>query len=81
MPQYIFSRAIYVIEENLRTLKSVEYLKNCDYKSLGNLMYLSHDGLKNLLLANSSKQALELISSSFSKKNGTTEPLLPKTLP
>ena len=48
MPQYIFSRAIYVIEENLRALKSVEYLKNCDYKSLGNLMYLSHDGLKNL---------------------------------
>ena len=29
---------------------------------------LKDKGLKNLLLANSSKQALELISSSFSKK-------------
>ncbi len=48
MTQNIFNRALYVIEENLRTIKSVEYLKDSNFKSLGNLMYLSHHGLKEL---------------------------------
>ena len=48
MPKNIFNRALYVVEENIRTIQSVQYLKNLDLNSLGELMYLSHDGLKNL---------------------------------
>jgi galactokinase len=48
MPENIFNRALYVIEENIRTIQSVQYLKNSDLVSLGELMYLSHEGLKNL---------------------------------
>ena len=48
MPENIFKRALYVIEENIRTIKSSQFLKNFDLNSLGKLMYLSHDGLKNL---------------------------------
>ena len=48
MPDNIFNRALYVTQENNRTIQSVEHLKNLDLKSLGNLMYSSHDGLRDL---------------------------------
>ena len=48
MPDNIFNRALYVTQENNRTIQSVEYLKNLDLQSLGNLMYSSHEGLRDL---------------------------------
>ena len=48
MPKNIFNRALYVTQENNRTIKSVQYLKNLDLKSLGELMYSSHEGLRDL---------------------------------
>ena len=43
----IFKRAKYVIEENARVLKAVHNLENGDIKSLGELLYETHYGLKN----------------------------------
>ena len=43
-----FKRALHIIEENGRVLKSVEFLKNGDIESFGNLLYKSHESLKNL---------------------------------
>ena len=34
--------------ENDRVISSVQCLKNLDFKSLGRLMYSSHEGLRNL---------------------------------
>ena len=48
MPNNIFNRALYVTQENNRTIKSVQCLKNLDLKSLGELMYSSHEGLRDL---------------------------------
>ena len=44
----IYNRALFVIEENDRTLIAKQKLKNSDLKGFGSLMYLSHYGLKNL---------------------------------
>jgi len=44
----LFNRCHYVISENLRVKKAVNALKNNDLKTLGDLMYASHEGLKNL---------------------------------
>ncbi len=48
MPKSIYNRARYVIEENERTKKSVEFIKGFNLESFGELMYLSHKGLKDL---------------------------------
>ena len=48
MPKSIYNRARYVIEENERTKKSVEFIKRFNLKSFGEIMYLSHKGLKDL---------------------------------
>ena len=44
----IYNRALFVVEENDRTLIAKQKLKNSDLKGFGSLMYLSHYGLKNL---------------------------------
>lgn len=48
MPVTLFKRALFVVEENDRVISSVQCLKNLDFKSLGRLMYSSHEGLRNL---------------------------------
>ena len=48
MPKLIYNRARYVIEENERTKKSIKFINEFNFKSFGELMYLSHQGLKNL---------------------------------
>jgi len=74
-----FSRTKDLYEEFVEVLQLVEGLILLEIYSAGEkpiegisasslLKSLKDKGLKNLLLANSSKQALELISSSFSKK-------------
>ncbi len=42
-----FKRAKYVIDENARVLKAIEYLENGEIKLLGELLYATHSGLKN----------------------------------
>jgi galactokinase len=44
----LFSRASFVIKENLRTIKSAEILENNKLFELGKLMYESHFGLSKL---------------------------------
>jgi len=48
LPSKISNRATYVTEENSRTCRAVESLKNKDFKGFGELMYQSHDGLQHL---------------------------------
>ena len=48
MPDNIFNRALYVTQENNRTIQSIQYLKDLDLKCLGKLMYSSHEGLRDL---------------------------------
>ena len=48
MPEKIYNRALFVVEENERTLIAKEKLKNSDLRNFADLMYLSHFGLKNL---------------------------------
>ena len=48
MPSKVMNRCRYVIEENNRVLQAVEALKNNQLNILGDLMYKTHDGLKNL---------------------------------
>ena len=43
-----YKRAVFASEENQRTLKAVDYLKNGDVVQLGNLLYSSHEGLRDL---------------------------------
>ena len=43
-----YKRAAFASEENQRTLKAVDYLKNGDVVQLGNLLYSSHEGLRDL---------------------------------
>ncbi|MCS6972268.1 MAG: galactokinase, partial [Leptospiraceae bacterium] len=45
MPDPIFSRCQYVVEENARVLAAVEALQRNDAQNLGALLYQSHDGL------------------------------------
>jgi len=44
----VYKRALHVIEENERTLKSVELVKARKWKDVGTLLYSSHNSLKNL---------------------------------
>lgn len=48
MSKKIYSRALFVIQENKRTLKSVKKIEESKLLDLGKLMYQSHEGLKNL---------------------------------
>jgi galactokinase len=47
LSEKVFKRARYVIEENARVLKAVEYLGKSEINSLGELLYATHSGLKN----------------------------------
>ena len=67
-----FNRALYVSQENHRVLKSINLIKNLDFKKFGELMYNSHEGLKNLYevsckeldyLVNDSKKYKEILGS------------------
>jgi galactokinase len=48
MPETVFRRCLYVIEENERVVKAGTYLKSGLGKELGKLMFESHDGLSGL---------------------------------
>ena len=48
MPETVFRRCLYVIEENQRVVKAGTYLKTGLGKELGKLMFESHEGLKEL---------------------------------
>lgn len=48
LPEKIYNRALYVTQENQRTLKAVEHLKNNDLVSFGECLYNSHHGLQHL---------------------------------
>ena len=43
-----YKRAVFTSEENQRTLKAVNFLKDGDVVQLGNLLYSSHKGLRDL---------------------------------
>jgi galactokinase len=46
--EIVYKRCKYVVEENGRLLSACEYLQAGDIRSLGRLMFESHDGLSNL---------------------------------
>lgn len=48
LPPKVFDRCTYVIEEKTRVLKAVEALKNNQLNVLGDLMYETHNGLRDL---------------------------------
>jgi len=48
MPRPVANRCRYVIEENLRVLKAVEALEHSDMQTLGNLLWETHEGLREL---------------------------------
>jgi galactokinase len=43
-----YKRAVFAREETLRTQQAVDFLKNGDVIELGNLLYSSHQGLRDL---------------------------------
>ena len=47
MGRTLYKRALYILNENQRVIKSVEYLENNKLEKFGQLMYESHVGLKN----------------------------------
>ena len=48
LPSSHYKRAVFTSEENQRTLKAVNFLKDGDVVQLGNLLYSSHKGLRDL---------------------------------
>jgi galactokinase len=48
VPLKIYNRALYVSQENKRTLKAVKKLKTNNLSEFGELLYKSHNGLQNL---------------------------------
>jgi galactokinase len=42
-----YQKALYVIQENARTIKAAKALENGDLEKLGSLIYQSHEGLSN----------------------------------
>ena len=48
LPEKIYNRALYVTQENKRTLKAANYLKENDLISFGECLYKSHHGLQYL---------------------------------
>ena len=47
MPINVFRRCKYVVEEMTRVKKAIKALQNNDLESLGDLMFATHEGLKN----------------------------------
>ncbi|WP_299119397.1 galactokinase [uncultured Winogradskyella sp.] len=48
LPEKIYNRALYVTQENKRTLKAFAFLKAKDLKNFGECLYQSHQGLQHL---------------------------------
>jgi galactokinase len=48
MPETVYKRCHYVIEENARVVESKSAIEEKDWKKFGELLFSSHDGLKNL---------------------------------
>jgi galactokinase len=48
LPENLFNRALYVTEENQRTLDAVDYLKHKVLDNFGQCLYQSHYGLQHL---------------------------------
>lgn len=48
LPQKIYNRALYVAQENKRTLKAVKHLTNKALDKFGECLYKSHEGLQHL---------------------------------
>ena len=48
LPEKIYNRALYVSQENKRTLDAVKCLKKKDLKGFGDCLYRSHHGLQHL---------------------------------
>ncbi len=48
LPQNLFNRALFVCEENQRTLNAVDFLKNKAFDRFGQCLYQSHYGLQHL---------------------------------
>ena len=48
MPKHIANRCQYVIEENSRVLKAADALRHSDIQTLGNLLWKTHEGLREL---------------------------------
>lgn len=48
LPEKIYNRALYVTQENKRTLKAVDCLKKNNLKKFGEYLYKSHHGLQHL---------------------------------
>lgn len=46
MPEHIFNRCNYIIEENNRVLKATELLKSNNLQQFGQLLYECHEGLR-----------------------------------
>ena len=42
-----YQKALYIIQENLRTLKAAKAIEDNDLETLGSLIYQSHEGLSN----------------------------------
>ena len=42
-----YQKALYIIQENARTLKAAKAIENNDLETLGSLIYQSHEGLSN----------------------------------
>tara|TARA_B100000524_G_scaffold332763_2_gene220168 strand:- start:2344 stop:3450 length:1107 start_codon:yes stop_codon:yes gene_type:complete len=47
LPSFLYNRALFVLKENQRTLKSAYLIENRNLTDFGKLMYQSHEGLKN----------------------------------
>tara|TARA_B100000767_G_C19737583_1_gene524612 strand:- start:633 stop:1763 length:1131 start_codon:yes stop_codon:yes gene_type:complete len=45
MPKKVYKRALYVSQENVRTLKAAELIQNGEIHEFGELMYKTHQGL------------------------------------
>ncbi len=43
-----YNKALYIVQENLRTIKAAQAIKQNNLETLGNLIYQSHEGLSNL---------------------------------
>lgn len=47
MPDTVYKRCLYVVNENLRVLEACHALETSNFNSFGELMYQSHEGLQN----------------------------------
>lgn len=47
MDELVFARALHVVTEDIRTLKTVEALEKGDFRAVGELMSTSHESLRD----------------------------------